>query len=161
MTLIIHDMDELDFNKTIFKDIENSKILNLDNIKPCQGCFNCWLKTPGICSLNDNFKDNGCLLSKCDRLIVISKNYYGMLSPSIKNFFDRSIAYVMPYFRIIYKEMHHVKRYNNILNIEYYIYGDITNNEKTTIKELIKANSENLFSNNRLTIISNWEDYYA
>lgn len=161
MTLIIHDMDDTEFNKTVFKDIKNSKILKLDNIKPCLGCFNCWLKSPGICTLNDDYKINGALLSTCDRLIVISKNYYGMFSPNIKNFFDRSISYVKPYFRIIYGEMHHKKRYKNILNIDYYIYGDINSNEENTIKNLIKANSENLFSNNRLTIIDKWEDYYV
>lgn len=161
MTLIIHDMDDNEFKKTIFATMDNSKVIKIDNIKPCIGCFNCWLKTPGICCLNDNYPINGYLLSKCDNLIVISKNYYGMFSPNIKNFFDRSIAYVKPQFQKIYGEIHHLKRYKKILNIEYYIYGNITDEEKTTIKNLVKANSENLHSNNRLEFISSWEEYYA
>ena len=161
MTLIIHDMNDIDFNKTIFSNIDNSKIIKVNNIKPCIGCFSCWIKTPGLCCLNDNYNTNGHLLSKCDKLIVISKNYYGMFSPEIKNFFDRSISYVKPQFQIIYGEIHHLKRYKKILNIEYYFYGDIKDNEKATIKELVKANGENLHSNNRLNFITKWEDYYV
>lgn len=161
MTLIIHDMNDEDFKKTTFSQMENSKVIKIDNIKPCVGCFNCWLKTPGICSLDDDYKLNSYLLSKCDRLIVISKNYYGMFSPNIKNFFDRSISYVKPYFKIIYGEMHHYKKYKKTLNIDYYFYGDITNKEEKTLSKLVKANSENLHSNNRIAFITNWEEYYV
>lgn len=160
MTLIIHDMDESEFSKTSFAKIENSKVIKINNIKPCIGCFNCWLKTPGICSLNDDYKLNGYLLGHCNRLIVISKNYYGMFSPDIKNFFDRSISYVKPYFKVFDGEMHHYKRYKNILNIDYYFYGDITKEEEKTLSKLVRANGKNLHSNNRIAFITSWEDYY-
>ena len=161
MTLIIHDMDNVVFNKTSFAKLENTKVIKVENIKPCLGCFNCWLKTPGICSLNDDYIINGYMLNKYSNIIVISKNYYGMFSPNIKNYFDRAIAYVKPEFQIIYGEMHHLKRYKKRLSIDYYFYGDINKEEKNTIKELIRANSENLHSNSRLTFITKWEDYYV
>lgn len=160
MIIIIHDLDNDIFLKTKFSKIKDSKIINLENIKPCIGCFNCWLKTPNICSLNDEFKTNGMLLSQADKLIVISKNNYGMLSPKIKNFFDRSISYVMPQFKIMYGEIHHYKRYQKTLNIDYYIYGDMLDEEKNTLKKLIKANSENMHSNSNLYFVSDWEEYY-
>ena len=161
MILIIHDLDEDLFLKTKFSKLEDSKVINLDNIKPCMGCFKCWLETPNICALNDNFKTNGLLLSQADKIIVISKNNYGMFSPKIKNFFDRSISYVMPQFKIVYGEIHHYSRYSKKLNIDYYLYGDILNEEKDTLKRLVKANGENMHSDNNLYFIDNWEDYYG
>ena len=78
----------------------------------------------------------------------------------IKNFFDRSISYVKPQFRKVYDEMHHVKRYKKKLNIEYYFYGDIEDNEKETLEKLIKANQENLDSNVLINIIDIGEYCY-
>lgn len=159
MILIIHDMQKDDFSKTIFSKIDNSKIINLDNIKPCIGCFKCWLEHPNICALNDDFKTNGYLLSQAEKVIVISKNNYGMFSSKIKNFFDRSISYVLPQFKKIYGEIHHYSRYKKKLNIDYYFYGDILKEEKDTLRRLIKANSENLHSISNMYFIDNWGDY--
>lgn len=57
--------------------------------------------------------------------------------------------------------MHHYKKYKKTLNIDYYFYGDITNKEEKTLSKLVKANSENLHSNNRIAFITNWEEYYV
>jgi len=160
MTLIIHDLDNDTFLKTNFSKTDNSIVVNLDNIKPCIGCFKCWLETPNLCALNDEFKTNGNMLDKADKIIVISKNTYGMYSPKIKNFFDRSISYVMPQFKIIYGEMHHYSRYKKKLNIDYYIYGNILEEEKDTLLRLVKANSENMHSNNNIYFIDKLEDIY-
>lgn len=159
MILIIHDLDKSIFNKSIFSRIENSKIIDLSNIKHCVGCFNCWTKTPGLCNLNDDYVYNSLLLKNCSKLIVISKNNYGCFSAPIKNFFDRSISYVKPQFKIIFNEMHHKKRYKKKLNIEYYFYGDITEKEKNTIQKLIIANQENIDTNAKLYLIEDIGEY--
>ena len=53
-----------------------------------------------------------------------------------------------PYFIIKNGEMHHRRRYKNIINIHVYFYGEnITEKEKLTAQKLVKANSVNLDCN--------------
>ena len=58
---------------------------------------------------------------------------------------DRSISYELPFFEIREGEMHHRKRYDNQFLMRVIFYGsDITEEEKETAKELVKANAVNL-----------------
>lgn len=160
MTLILHDLENELFLKTPFSRIDDSVVINPNDILPCIGCFKCWTELPGTCALKDKYSNNSLYFKNADKVIIISKNYYGSYSPIIKNFFDRSISYVKPQFRKVYDEMHHVKRYKKKLNIEYYFYGDIEDNEKETLEKLIKANQENLDSNVLINIIDIGEYCY-
>ena len=138
MTLVIHDLKEgvIDFG--------NSKVVS-DNgsIKHCAGCFGCWTKTPGQCVIHDGYENMGRLLSECGRLVIISKCTFGGYSPFVKNVLDRSIGYVHPFFEMRNGEMHHKRRYDNKIAIELYMYGDMTDAERETAKELVRANAMN------------------
>ena len=86
----------------------------------------------------------GKLLSKCDRLIIISRSCFGGYSPFVKNVFDRSISYVLPDFEMRGGEMHHKRRYDNVIEIELYMYGEnITEEEKKTAENIVRANAAN------------------
>ena len=62
-----------------------------------------------------------------------------------KNVMDRSISYILPFFEMRNGEMHHKSRYTNTLKIKAVFYGeDITEEEKETARELVKANAINL-----------------
>ena len=153
MKLILHDLSEVEFNK-IYKipNIEEKisedkiKIISDDrNIKNCIGCFCCWVKKPGECILEDSYQNMGEVLSKTDELIIISECCYGSYSSFIKNVLDRSISYLLPFFKIIDNETHHLVRYKNKFKLKVYFYGEnITNEEKNTAHKMIKANSINL-----------------
>jgi multimeric flavodoxin WrbA len=156
--LIIHDLEIKDFKKLFPNSFEDTKIISDDGtIHHCIGCFGCWIKTPGACVIRDNYGDMGELLSKCTEVIIISKCCYGGFSPFVKNVLDRSISYVHPYFVIRNKEMHHMRRYENNINIKVWFYGEnITEKEKQTAQSLVKANSINLNCNvSRVTFIHN------
>lgn len=140
MKLVISDVDNLPFSSSedtvIIKD--NGKIHN------CIGCFGCWVKNPGQCLIKDGYEDMGKKLSMCSELILISKCTYGSLSPFVKNVLDRGISYIHPNFVIRNGEMHHKRRYKNIIKITAYFYGeDISDFEKETAEKLILANSVN------------------
>ncbi|GFI61861.1 hypothetical protein IMSAG049_01032 [Clostridiales bacterium] len=142
MKLIIHDLTEKEAAIFDFKD--NTVISDNGNIKRCTGCFGCWVKTPGQCIIHDGYENLGKKFSECDQLIIISKCVYGSYSPFIKNVLDRSISYVHPFFEIRKGEMHHKRRYANKVHLVVYMYGGMTDSEKETAEELVKANALNL-----------------
>ena len=110
----------------------------------CIGCFGCWLKTPGTCIIKDGFEDMGKRLSQVEEFILISKATFGSYSSAVKNVLDRSISYVLPFFEIRNGEMHHGERHHNHLTISALFYGPMTENEKRTAENLLRANAVNL-----------------
>ena len=145
MEIIIHDLSEEKLNN-IYKNTDNSLIIT-DNkkIKSCMGCFYCWTKNPGECRIKDGYDNIAELYSKAEKIIIISKCCYGSYSPFIKNVLDRSIPYLLPFFKIKNKEMHHTIRYKKNLSFEVCFYGkNISNEEKEIAKNLVKANCINL-----------------
>ncbi|MGB4589013.1 MAG: flavodoxin family protein [Clostridiaceae bacterium] len=149
MRLLIHDLSEEQFNFLFPDEIKGMHIVSDDGtIGRCIGCFGCWMKTPGVCIIKDKYENMGELLSKSDEVIIVSKCLYGGFSPFVKNVMDRSISYVLPYFETRNGEMHHKPRYDHHIAMKVWFYGeDITDQEKKTANELIKANSINLSCN--------------
>ena len=147
MRLIIHDLKSEEFEKLFPNGLEDTSVISDDgSIHNCIGCFGCWLKTPGACVIRDKYGDMGEYLSKCDEVIIISECVYGGFSPFVKNVVDRSISYILPFFKINNGEMHHQKRYENKVNMKVWFYGNkITGREKETAKGIVKANCINLY----------------
>jgi multimeric flavodoxin WrbA len=138
----MHDLPEMDFNG-IISAIDKETIIVSDNgkIHHCIGCFGCWIKTPGVCIFQDGYQNMGQLFSKCDKITVISKCLYGGYSPFIKNVWDRSISYLLPYFTKKNNETHHKMRYNNEFKLFVHFYGNsVSQNEISTAEKLVKAN---------------------
>lgn len=139
--------------KLIITDIEHFKapadgdykiISPHGTIHHCTGCFGCWVKTPGMCVIHDGYERTGIDMGKCTELILISQCCYGSVSPFVKTVLDRAISYVHPDFVLRKGEMHHKRRYQNVITISAYFYGpDITEAEKTTARNIIAANADN------------------
>ena len=148
MKLIVHDLTAEQAKQAGFSDLNENEYMIIDGRKIdryCIGCFGCWLKTPGTCIIKDEFQHMGKNISKADELIIISKATFGSYSSYVKNVLDRSISYVMPFFKIRKGEMHHAERYNKELFVSAYFYGDdITETEKETSRNLVQANAVNL-----------------
>lgn len=98
------------------KDIEWVDASTL-NISHCVGCNYCWLKTPGICTIKDDYE---ILLKKMihsDEMWVISDTSFGFISHKAKNIFDRIMPFVTMYLQFKGDEMRHIMRYDNKLDI--------------------------------------------
>lgn len=80
-------------------------------VKHCAGCFDCWLKTPGICRFNDDVEEILREIIKADLLLFASPLIMGMYSAVLKRFQDRMIPIVHPYLEMVNNECHHRKRY--------------------------------------------------
>ena len=142
MKTIITDKDDIN---DIIRIDENDKVIYANECKnSCIGCFSCWIKHPKKCIYKDNYSDIVEYLKDSDELVIISKNRYGCYSESVKKVFERCIGYVLPYFTIRDKHIHHVSRYKNKLKLTTYFYGDINNDDIVYLNDLVKANSINM-----------------
>lgn len=145
MNLIIHDLEERTFNRIFnFDNKKNYIVSDNGSIKSCTGCFGCWIKTPGTCVIKDGYEDMGKLFSKAGKVLVFSQCYYGGYSPFVKNVLDRSISYLLPFFKIKNNETHHKQRYKNKTRLYVYFYGEqVTQDEMETARNLVRANGIN------------------
>ena len=143
MKTIIHDLEHLD--KKLFNISDNDVIINANGCSnSCIGCFSCWIKHPKVCIYKDEYSNITDSLKNSDELIIISKNRFGCYSESVKRVLERCIGYVLPYFTIRDKHIHHASRYDKKLKLITYFYGDITNQDLECLDSLVKANSINL-----------------
>ena len=120
-----------------------------DTLKPCIGCFSCWLKTPGRCCFKDLSEEISAHMVQDDMMIFVTSIQYGCYSPAIKKVLDRSIPNVLPFFtKIKHKghpiEIHHAKRYKKTASFIMIAYSEsITPEEEATFRALTKANGVN------------------
>ena len=77
----------------------------------CAGDFFCWIRTPGICNVNDDNRLIAEALAACDLLVYITPVTFGGYSATLKRMVDHQIQNVSPFFAMIEGETHHVKRY--------------------------------------------------
>lgn len=74
----------------------------------------------------------------------------------MKNVLDRSIPWLLPFFKIKNNETHHKRRYQNNIQLIVHFYGEKTTiEEKETAKELVKANCKNFYVKNYEISFSN------
>ncbi|HAV90856.1 hypothetical protein [uncultured Eubacterium sp.] len=147
MNLLIHDLSDEEWGEVSDKYEGWKVIADEGNIKPCVGCFGCWVKEPGQCVIKDGYEHMGELIHKADEVVIMSKYTYGGFSSFVKNVFDRSIGYVLPYFEIFEGEMHHKKRYPEEKNITFVFRGiDLSDADKQKAKRYVEAVCRNLHS---------------
>lgn len=146
MNLLIHDLDEKEWEE-IAEDYRGWEVIAPSKeIKPCVGCFGCWLKTPGQCVIKDGYDRMGALIHKADELVVMSRYTYGGFSSFVKNVFDRSIGWVLPYFKIVGNEMHHRKRYPEDKQITVIFKGSgLTKEDQADAKRYVEAVCRNFY----------------
>ena len=83
------------------------------NISHCIGCNYCWLKTPGICAIRDDYEPILKKMNKADQVWLISDTRFGFVSYQTKNIVDRVMPLVTMYLKIQNGQMRHVMRYDH------------------------------------------------
>jgi len=124
MKLIVTDLETFELkNVHAITDDEYQIIKPQGKIHHCTGCFGCWVKTPGKCVIHDGYENIGSMMGSCTELILISQCCYGSVSPFVKAVQDRAISYIHPDFVLRKGEMHHKRRYKNVISISAYFYA--------------------------------------
>lgn len=80
-------------------------------IKPCQGCFGCWMKHPGLCAIRDGQEDVLKAMAASDIQVWTTPVTFGGYSAALKKSLDRAIPNILPFFIKIDGEIHHPQRY--------------------------------------------------
>jgi multimeric flavodoxin WrbA len=80
-------------------------------IKPCVGCFACWLKHPGTCAIKDDAEEYVRAFVASDAVVWISPVTFGGVSSALKKALDRTIPSILPFFVETRGEIHHPQRY--------------------------------------------------
>jgi len=70
------------------------------NINPCQGCFTCWLKTPGVCFQKDDMQMLHPKLRQADIWVLATPLYVDAMTGPMKNLLDRLIPLVQPFIEL-------------------------------------------------------------
>lgn len=83
------------------------------NISHCIGCNYCWLKTPGICVIKDDYEPILKKMSKADQVWLISDTHFGFVSWQTKNIVDRIMPLATMYLKFKDRQMRHVMRYDH------------------------------------------------
>ncbi len=139
MKLLIHDLNDEEWSKICDNYKEWKVISDNGTIKPCIGCCGCWLKEPGECVIKDGYEKMGALIHQADEIKVISTYTYGGFGSFVKNVFDRSIGWVLPFFEIDHGEMHHKRRYPEDKPITFIFRGWFDESDKTKAKKYVEA----------------------
>ncbi|HPS88223.1 MAG TPA: flavodoxin family protein [Spirochaetota bacterium] len=131
------------------KGVETGElILNEMKYSPCRGCFNCWVKTPGLCV----FRDDGDVLCRevlhSDFILLASPVIMGYPSAVLKNALDRIIPLIHPYLEDIEGEVHHMKRYSKypVMGLLLEKSGDTDDEDINIITEIFQRAALNLQS---------------
>ena len=84
------------------------------NIRPCVGCNACWLVTPGVCSIKDDYADVLKAYLQYDETVFLAGTALGFVDHRMKNIIDRILPLMTMYLTMVDGQMRHVPRYDKL-----------------------------------------------
>jgi len=107
------------------------------NIHFCVGCWDCWVKTPGKCTIKDEMQLIHKAVINADHVIFLSPLKMGFISTEMKKVQERLIPLLLPNIDIVEDECHHKKRYDHYPKLSLLLLREIS-----TTEEDIKINQD-------------------
>ena len=81
-------------------------------VGPCNGCFHCWTRTPGLCDQDDDGRELTRQLAQVEALVLVTPVRYGGYSSLVKRSLERAVLpFLLPFFTEVHGEVHHPLRY--------------------------------------------------
>ncbi|MBE5962048.1 MAG: flavodoxin family protein [Lachnospiraceae bacterium] len=100
---------------------------NERNISACIGCNTCWLRTPGVCAVKDDYEQILIRMLQADRLLLITEAKFGFISYKMKNVVDRILPLATMNLRFKDGQMRHYPRYKKTLDVALVYKGQADN----------------------------------
>ena len=85
--------------------------LRQQNIGNCAGDFFCWVRSPGMCNVDDDNRVIASKVARSDLLVYLTPVTFGGYSSALKRMVDHLIQNISPFFTTIHGEVHHQRRY--------------------------------------------------
>lgn len=79
----------------------------------CAGDFFCWIRSPGVCNVDDDNRAIAAAIMASDLMVYLTPVTFGGYSSALKKMVDHQIQNVSPFFAKVDGETHHVKRYRS------------------------------------------------
>jgi multimeric flavodoxin WrbA len=129
--------------KTRGWDVEHIALCE-KKIGACAGDFFCWVRSPGICNVDDDNRDIAEALVGSDLMVYLTPVMFGGYSSTLKSMVDHQVQNVKPFFAMVDGETHHVKRYkkNPDLLVVGWMESPDTHSE-TVFRHLVQRNALN------------------
>ena len=129
MTIVINTLEAGVYTEQINALLANNdfdiEIIDAANMKiaHCMGCNQCWLKTPGVCAIKDDYETIVKKLVSADNVWLVSDTKFGFIDYRGKRILDRIMPMLNMY--IIFRDgwMRHQLRYHP-LNVGLIYKGD-------------------------------------
>jgi multimeric flavodoxin WrbA len=138
LTSILDELKKFDY------EVESIQLKDID-VAACQGCFDCWVRTPGECKIDDFGREAAKKMVQSNLVIHFTPITFGGYSSELKKVIDRFIPTILPFFTKREGETHHTYRYEDRSSIIAIGFLDKNDDEKESLfKELIYRNSLNM-----------------
>jgi len=87
-------------------------LLRETKIGNCAGDFFCWVRSPGLCNVDDANRQIAASIVNSDLLVYLTPITFGGYSAALKKAVDHQIQNILPFFAKINGETHHQQRYH-------------------------------------------------
>jgi NAD(P)H-dependent FMN reductase len=113
----------------------------------CAGCFFCWVRSPGLCTTNDDNRAIAAKIVQSDLAIYLTPVTFGGYSSALKCMVDHQIQNILPFFVTIGGEIHHQQRYGHYPNALVIGWMDTPDAAAEAVfRHLVKRNAINMYA---------------
>ncbi|HLO33219.1 MAG TPA: NAD(P)H-dependent oxidoreductase [Anaerolineales bacterium] len=122
-------------------------LLSDQKIANCQGDFFCWVRSPGMCALDDDNRAIARTLVNSDLLIYLTPITFGGYSSQLKRTVDHMIQNISPFFTRVEGEIHHRRRYRSYPRL--LVFGWLPGGDPASeaiFRHLVQRNALNMYA---------------
>lgn len=116
--LIVNTLPEQDETaqvaiKELCREVSDCKVIHAyeKKISPCVGCNFCWLRTPGVCAVKDDYEEILRAYIEYDATVFLAGTALNFVDHHMKNVIDRMLPLATMYIHIVDGQCRHVPRY--------------------------------------------------
>jgi multimeric flavodoxin WrbA len=125
-------------------DVEHV-LLREKKIGPCAGDFFCWVRSPGVCNVDDDNRTIAAAIVASELMVYLTPVRFGGYSSALKSMVDHQVQNVSPFFAVVEGETHHHKRYRENPDLLAVGWMDAPDAQSETVfRHLVQRNAINL-----------------